>query len=80
MGEPRTPYVPPAFRYDGRVYVRPVSRGVIMLDLPQELYVEDCVHDGYYRMQITFEALSGEEVAAAEELMNKPRKPPEDTG
>lgn len=67
------------FQYDGYVYVRPVSRGVVMLDLPTEPHVEDCVPDGYYRMQIAFKKLSEEET----ELMlglRRQSKPPEDTG
>jgi hypothetical protein len=55
----------PIFEYEGDVYVRPVSRGVIMLDLDRELYVEDAVHDGYYRMKILFEELTPEETNAA---------------
>lgn len=28
-----------AFAYEGDVYVRPVSRGVVMLDTPEGMYV-----------------------------------------
>lgn len=59
------------FKYDGRVYVRPVGRGVVMLDSirERELYVEDCVPDGYYRLRLTFESLPEDEARAAREEM-----------
>ena len=56
-----------AFEYDGRVYVRPVSRGIVMFDSGREVYVDDAVPDGYYRMTITFQRVAPEEERQAVE-------------
>lgn len=42
-----------SFSYTGRVYVRPVSRGVVLEDHPQQLHLDDLLGEGYYRAVIS---------------------------
>ncbi len=44
------------FKYNGRIYVRPVSRGVVLVDLHEPLdepQLEDVLDEGYYTAEIT---------------------------
>lgn len=43
------------FKYSGRIYVRPVGRGVVLLDLHEPLdepQIEDVLDEGYYAAEI----------------------------
>lgn len=43
------------FKYNGRIYVRPMSRGVVLLDLHEpidEPQLEDVLDEGYYAVEI----------------------------
>jgi hypothetical protein len=42
------------FVYDGFVLVRPIGRGIVLLDAEGEPYLED-LPDGYYRAHVRFE-------------------------
>jgi hypothetical protein len=44
------------FEYDGWVYVRPVGRGIVLLDVDGEPYLEDLPH-GRYRARIRLDPL-----------------------
>lgn len=41
------------FEYKGRVYVRPVSRGIVLLEDQMVRQLEDIVKSGYYYMEVT---------------------------
>jgi hypothetical protein len=62
-----------AFEYEGYVYVRPVNRGVCLLETDREMYIEDAAPDGdgYYRMRLSYERLTDAEKAQAEAASNQ---------
>lgn len=45
---------PATFRYTGRVYVRPVMRGFVLLDLEGEPQLVDVIPEGYYEAVLAF--------------------------
>ncbi len=49
---------PEQFVYQGRVYVRPIGRGIVLLDLPGEPQLEDVLltDTGYYQVDIQVSA------------------------
>lgn len=47
---------PELFSYDGPAYMRPVERGLVLLDHPHQAQVEEVVPEGYYRVQIVIAA------------------------
>jgi hypothetical protein len=54
--------------YEGRVYVRPIGRGVVLLDGNlKDQHFEDVVPEGYYHLKFEFERLEGKEEATAHE-------------
>lgn len=46
------------FVYQGRVYVRPIGRGIVLLDLPGEPQLEDVLltKEGYYQVDMQVSA------------------------
>lgn len=59
-----------SFNYDGAVYVRPVGRGIVLLDLPQEPQLDEVVPEmgGHYHMRVhvTWETETAPEAAPKE--------------
>ncbi len=41
----------PLLQYEGRIYIRPLGRGVVLEDDVNQMYLED-LPDGYYRAEI----------------------------
>jgi hypothetical protein len=52
-------------RYMGRAYVRPVSRGIHLIDANFDAYLEDLVPDGYYEIEVTFRPLTSNQAKDA---------------
>ena len=46
------------FEYTGPIYVRPIGRGICLIDHPNEEQIEDLLPDGYYAARIVIEPLS----------------------
>lgn len=56
------------FSYEGRVYVRPIGRGIVLIDGPSAgSYFEAEAPEGYFRLKATLEPLSDAEDLQARE-------------
>lgn len=54
------------YEYKGRVYVRPMGRGICLLDDSEEdIYLDDRMGLGYWSVEIRARKLSAEEATAA---------------
>ena len=58
--------------YTGPIYVRPLGRGICLLDHPAADELEDLLPDGYYRARIVIEPLSPEEQEAIKSRQIRP--------
>lgn len=58
------------YHYNGRVYVRPLGRGIRLIDGPRD-YLEDTMEEGYWTIDITARKLEGKEVEEARKRLNE---------